>query len=149
MNDKISIGDMFCLGKKLYDKCLQPVCDTFGITRNELDIILFLANQPEYDTAADIVSRRKLTKSHVSVSLKSLIRQEYVQTFYREGNRKSIHLQLTGRADGIIEQGRSAQRQFFTTVFQGLSDGQMDTMKESMEMITDNVRKAMKGDLLK
>ena len=147
MNDKTKIGDMFCLGKKLYDICLQPVCDAYRLTKNELDILLFLANQPDYDTAADIVERRRLTKSHVSVSLKSLIAQGYVQTCYCEGNRKSIHLNLTEKASDIVEEGRYAQKKFFLVVFQGMTTQQMEVMKASVELITDNVRKAMKGDL--
>lgn len=149
MNDKAKIGDMFCLGKKLYDRSLQPVCDTYEITRNELDILLFLANQPEYDTAAEIVEHRKLTKSHVSVSLKALIVQGYVQTAYCEGNRKSIHLNLTPKASEIVEEGRKAQRQFFSSIFEGMTAQQMEAMKESVEIIINNVRKAMKGEVIK
>lgn len=33
---------------------------------------MFLHNNPQYNTAADIVKVRKSTKSHVSISLKDL-----------------------------------------------------------------------------
>ena len=35
-------------------------------------ILMFLHNNPQYNTAADIVKVRKSTKSHVSTSLKDL-----------------------------------------------------------------------------
>lgn len=38
--------------KRLYDQLLEPVCGQYGITRMELDILLFLHNNPEYDTRA-------------------------------------------------------------------------------------------------
>lgn len=45
-----------------YAQCVKPVCEAHGLTRMEFDILLFLANNPAYDTAADIVRIRMLTK---------------------------------------------------------------------------------------
>ena len=53
--------------KALYADCMEPVCHTYHITRMELDILLFLANNPKYDTAAEIIEIRYLAKSHVSI----------------------------------------------------------------------------------
>ena len=38
----------------------------------EFNILLFLANNPEFDTAARITKKRAFTKSHVSMSVRSL-----------------------------------------------------------------------------
>ena len=38
----------------------------------EYDILMFLHNNPQHNTAAEIVKVRKSTKSHVSISLKNL-----------------------------------------------------------------------------
>ena len=67
--------DHLFLFKRLYDQTMDPIAQQWDLTRMELDILLFLANAPAYDTAADIVERRRLTKSHVSVSIHSLIRR--------------------------------------------------------------------------
>ena len=53
-----------------YSQCVKPVCEKYGLTRMEFDILMFLSNNPEYNTASDIVRIRLLTKSHVSISLK-------------------------------------------------------------------------------
>ena len=58
--------------QKGYARLLEPVCKKFDLTRNELDVILFLANNPNFDRAVDIVNNRGLTKSHVSMSVASL-----------------------------------------------------------------------------
>ena len=65
--------------KKLYTVSLEPVCKQYDLTRMELDILLFLANNPQYDSAKDIIERRKLTKSHVSTSIKSLTKNNYLK----------------------------------------------------------------------
>ena len=41
--------------KRAYDAALKPVAEAHGLTRNEVDVLLFLANNPGYDTARDIV----------------------------------------------------------------------------------------------
>ena len=60
------------LFKRLYQEKLEPVCSEYSLTRMELNILLFLANNPVHDTATDIVEVRHLTKSHVSASVKTL-----------------------------------------------------------------------------
>lgn len=65
--------DSIAITKKLYAVSLEPVYKQYGLTKMELDIILFLANNPGYDSAKDIIERRLLTKSHVSTTIKSLI----------------------------------------------------------------------------
>lgn len=39
--------------KKLYTVSLEPVCKQYNLTRMELDILLFLANNPQYDSAKE------------------------------------------------------------------------------------------------
>ena len=72
-----------------YAQCVKPVCEAHGLTRMEFDILLFLANNPAYDTAADIVRIRMLTKSHVSGALKRLETDGYLCTAYH-ADRKSV-----------------------------------------------------------
>ena len=53
---------------RLYDKMLKRVCTEHDLTLVEADIISFLQNNPEKDTAADIVELRMLSKGAVSRS---------------------------------------------------------------------------------
>ncbi len=75
----MSIIDFIASFSELYEKRMAPVSTSFDLTAIELSIILFLANNPEYDTAKDIVNKRHLTKSHVSVSLRDLEERGYIK----------------------------------------------------------------------
>ena len=55
-----------------YELLSGEVCDRYGLTQMEYDILMFLHNNPQHNTAAEIVKVRKSTKSHVSTSLKNL-----------------------------------------------------------------------------
>ena len=49
-----------------YESLTKAVCDKFDLTQMEYDILMFLYNNPQYNTAADIVkvclSSRKCIK---------------------------------------------------------------------------------------
>ena len=49
------------MSRELYQSILKPVCDKYDLTGTELIILLFLDDNPPYDTATDIVEKRRLT----------------------------------------------------------------------------------------
>lgn len=128
--------------KKLYTVSLEPVCKQYDLTRMELDILLFLANNPQYDSAKDIIERRKLTKSHVSTSIKSLTKNNYLKPVYLPNNKKTVHLKLLNSADEIIKAGQQAQKNFlkrFLKIFQKMKNKQLLMLfLKSKEMLNKN-----------
>ena len=54
-----------------YELLAKDVCDKYKLTQMEYNILMFLHNTPQYNTAADIVS----TKSHVSTSRTKQVNQ--------------------------------------------------------------------------
>lgn len=91
--------------KALYSACMEPVCKKHHITRTELDILLFLVNNPDYDTAADIIEVRHLAKSHVSTSIKALEQAGFLEKYYHSDNRKTVHLSVCNLAASLIDDG--------------------------------------------
>ena len=70
--------------RKLYCSLFTPLLERRGLTQLEMDILLFLANNPEYDTARDIVEKRHLAKSHVSVGVDALAGRGLLERQLRE-----------------------------------------------------------------
>ena len=98
--------------QKSYSRLMEPVCKRWNLTHNELDVLLFLANNPVHDTATDIVEVRHLTKSHVSASVKTLQARGYLQRVFLDGNHKTVHLRLTPAAGPVVEQGAVPSKAF-------------------------------------
>ena len=126
--------------KSAYSACVKPVCRKFELTQMEFDVLMFLANNPDYDTAADIVRLRKFTISHVSAALKALADRGLLETFYAEGNRKSIHLNLLPAAEGIISEGRTAQERFGAALFDGFSESEFALTQIIFQRICSQAR---------
>ena len=87
--------DILSQSQKAYGKQLEPVCRKWDLTRSEVDVLLFLYNNPEYDRAADIVTRRGMTKSHVSMSVASLADRNLLQRSASAEDRRTVRLRLT------------------------------------------------------
>ena len=98
--------------KKRYDQALDPVAQACGLTRMELDLLLFLHNNPERATAAEAVRLRRWTKSHVSAAVHGLEGKGLLAVSHPPGNRKTLRLVPLPAAEGAIRQGAAAQARF-------------------------------------
>ena len=105
-----------------YELLSGEVCDRYGLTQIEYDIIMFLHNNPQHNTAAEIVKIRKSTKSHVSTSLKALENKGLIRKIQSEDNKKHIEIVLLDKAELIVEAGINAQKEFAQDVLSGLTE---------------------------
>lgn len=132
--------------RKLYGNLCAPLLARHGLTQLELDIILFLANNPEYDTARDIVEKRHLAKSHVSMGIDNLAGRGLLERSTRDGNRKTIHLHLTGEAAPIVAEGRAAQRQYGALLFTGFTAEDFRLLASLMDRVAGNMDAALAAE---
>lgn len=132
--------------KALYSKCVERVCEEHGITRMELDILLFLANNPIYDTATEMIEIRYLSKSQVSASVRLLEEKGYIRKEYKKGNRKTAHLKICEAAFPVVEHGQAAQEHFMRVMMQGIPEKDIDGMRRCMEQMRKNITRYMKED---
>ncbi len=135
----MSVIDFFASFSELYDRRMAPICTSFDLTSMELSILLFLANNPEYDTAKDIVEKRHLTKSHVSVSLRDLEERGFIRKEHRDGNNRTVHLVLLSYSDDIIHEGQKAQAAFLSAVTTGFSAKDKELFQSCIDRINENV----------
>ena len=131
--------------RKLYCGLFTSLLESWGLTQLEADILLFLANNPEYDTARDIVEVRHLAKSHVSAGIEALAGRGLLEREKRAGNRKTIHLRLTEAAGPVVAAGQAVQRQYGELLLAGLAEGEREELFRLLERIGENVDAALGG----
>ena len=129
---------------KLYTSLFTPLLERRGLTQLEMDILLFLANNPAYDTARDIVEKRHLAKSHVSVGIDALAGRGLLERRLRDGNRKTIHLHLTEQAAPIVEEGRAVQAAYGELLLAGFTGEEKEELFRLLERIGKNVDAALR-----
>lgn len=126
--------------KAMYGDFLDPICTKFDLTRAQIDILLFLLTNPDLDTATDIVQSRRLTKSHVSISLRELVDRGFIERDYRDGNRKTVHLVMTERAKVVLEEGKKAQKAFSEALFEGIPEDIKKALFDGTRIMQDNAK---------
>lgn len=134
--------DTLSLWKRTYSQAMEPVCEQYDLTRMELDILLFLANSPQRDTFTHIVMDRKLSKSHVSTSVRHLEKKGYLKRQFLEGNRRTAHLVLQPLAQPVIEAGRRIRKDLIQTVFAGFSAEELSQLESFLRRMNCNVQAA-------
>lgn len=109
----------------------------------EYDILMFLYNNPQYNTAADIVKVRKSTKSHVSTSLKLLDKKGLVERKQSKDNKKHIEILLLDSAQEIVQVGRNVQKEFVKNMFRGLTEEEMVMCRTIFSKICNNAENCL------
>ena len=139
-SDQISgYFDVLSQSQKAYTRQLEPVCRKWQLTRNEVDVLLFLYNNPRYDRAADLVAHRGMTKSHVSLSVANLAERELLCRQYDPEDRRTAHLVLTETGRTVAAEAREAQKQFFRMLYSGISEEEMAIWKKITRRVCENI----------
>ena len=138
--------DAMAKAKKQYARLLEPICRQHGLTRNELDVMLFLHNNPQFDRAADIVSRRGIAKSHVSLSVTDLEARGLLVRSFDPSDRRTAHLLLTETGKNIAAQAREEQQRYFSEMYRGITEEEFDLWHTLTQKVCENIEKLEQGD---
>ena len=136
--------DIFSQSQKAYSKQLEPVCKKWDLTRSEVDVLLFLYNNPQYDRATDIVTHRGMAKSHVSMSVASLAERGLLERLESPEDRRAVRLQLSGEGKVVAANARQAQIRFFDMLYEGISEEELAVWEKITQKVCQNIENANK-----
>lgn len=123
---------------RLYERCMTEAQTSTGLSRGELDVLLFLANHPAFDTATDVVRVRGLSKSHVSASVDKLARRGLLARRVEAGNRRVVRLSLLPAAEEAVACGRAAQEDFNHRLFRNVSPAEQTNFARILKQLCEN-----------
>ena len=131
--------EMVMQARKGYIRAMEPICSQWDLTHNELDVILFLFNNPQLDRASDVSLHRGMAKSHVSLSVASLEAKGLLLRQPDEQDRRTVHLKLLEDALDIARQGRDTQHAFFSRIYAGLTPEELEIWAGITEKVSANI----------
>lgn len=127
-----------------YSRLTRAICEKFELTQMEYDILMFLHNHPQFNTAADIVKIRKATKSHVSTTLKILEDNGLIRRIQSPDNKKRIEIELLEPAQEVIQEGLNVQKEFVKDLFHGLSEEELRMWQSIFTKVCNNAERCLK-----
>ncbi len=122
-----------------YFAAMEPLCEELGTARPAVDILLFLANNPEHSTARDICAYRRMKPAIVSFHVENLVREGYLERQPVPGDRRKQRLVCTEKAAPAICRGRDAQERFFARMVRGLTKEELDGCLRCFAVIEKNL----------
>ena len=125
--------------RRLYGLLFAPLLEEYGLTQLEADILMFLANNPQFRTARDVAAYRGFSKTYVSKSLERLTRRGLVTARTDPADRRVLNLTLTDAAAGPVRQLQSAQRAFFQRLTDGIPRSDAGVLRRMMARVQENL----------
>jgi len=124
--------------KKFYTYQFTPILERTGLSMREVDVMLFLANNPDYDTARDITEFRGLSKSQVSQAVDLLAAEGLLLRTPDLADRRVIHLSITEDAAPLAKDILAVQTQCVQRLLAGLTEEQIVQLSITLETVLDN-----------
>lgn len=129
-----------------YSAVCKPLCQELKIPQTAFDILLFLANNPDYKTASDIVEVRKIKANLVSVNVDRLVQEGYLTRKTVAGDRRKTQLTCTEKAKPIIARGQALQSEFAEKLLGNIDEPTRDAFFRAIDMINQNLDQMLEGE---
>ena len=132
--------------KKYYTAQFESAAAQYGLNQLEIDILLFLHNNPDCCTASDICRYRGLAKSNVSAAVERLRSRGVLTVSPAPDNRRQRLLGFTGAGRPMAEALAAIQRGTLAPLFAGFTDTEQQALQEYLRRMDENIQRAMKKE---
>lgn len=130
---------------QIYSAKCKPLCREIGMPQTAFDILMFLSNNPECNTARDIVEVRNIKANLVSVNVEKLVKEGYLNRAQSPGDRRKTLLHCTDKAQMIVEKGRQLQADFVEELFQNVDEQLRNRFFQVMRILESNLKDMQEG----
>ena len=127
-----------------YSAVCKPLCQKLHLPQTAFDILMFLANNPNYTTARDIVEVRHIKANLVSVNVDKLVHEGLLTRCPVPNDRRKTELLCTEKARPVIERGRAVQNAFFARLLTNTDEPTREAFFRTMKIIGKNLDDILK-----
>lgn len=125
--------------RQFYHQEFQSLCTEYDLSQLEIDILLFLKNNPSFNTARDICLMRGFAKSNVSKALETLKAKGYIFSQEDAESRKVHRLFLKPEKESAIQKLLECQKSCFAVMLQGFSEKELELFRSLMQRVDENM----------
>lgn len=129
----------FTKAKKTYKKFISPALNDLGLTHNEFEILVFLQENLEYNTAKDIVEFSGLSKGLISRSIESLLKKEMLTIKKDDKDKRIVRLYISNSAIETINFLNKISNDFCKLLLEGLKDEELISFDNILNKMIKNL----------
>lgn len=123
---------------KFYSHQFSPLLKRTGLSIREIHVLVFLANNPDFDTARDITRFRSMSKSQVSQAVELLWAEGFLERTPDSTDRRIVHLSITPDGWPLARECQRIQDACCLRLLDGLTPEQVTALKALLETVLDN-----------
>lgn len=123
---------------KFYAHQFVPLLERTRLSMREIHVLLFLANNPAYDTARDMTEFRGLSKSQVSQAVELLAAEGLLRRTPDVLDRRVIHLSITETGAPLARECQDIQAACVKRLLDGLSPAEEARLCGLLETVLNN-----------
>ncbi|MDO4314629.1 MAG: MarR family transcriptional regulator [Oscillospiraceae bacterium] len=123
---------------KFYARQFAPLLERTGLSMREIHVLLFLANNPAYDTARDVTEFRGLSKSQVSQAVELLAAEGLLRRTPDGADRRIVRLSITEDGAPLARECRDIQAACVRRLLDGLSPAEETRLWALLETVLNN-----------
>ena len=122
-----------------YRKAFNDSNDGFDLSPNELGLMMIMYQNPEINTANQIVKELGTTKGLASRNVDSLVKKGLIKTEQDEKDRRVVRLTLCTRAKELCQEARLRQQKFYDKAMSGICEREARQALEIVEKMVANI----------
>lgn len=132
--------------RKAYAKTCYPQLAQYALSPCEIDILIFLSNNPDINIAKELTVYLGVAKSLIARSVDNLVKRELLTICIDEKDRRVQHLLLASDSNEIISLIKTKQDDFSKQAVQGIAYEDMLNLQNVLGKINKNITKLVKGE---
>lgn len=139
-NDVMMSGSQL---KKLVLRKAEPIIQEYDLRPVELDILIFLRQEKNIDTAKGIIARKHLSKAHISKSVDNLRLGGFIKVTEDDNDHRIYHISLTEKSDEVISKVTKVYEECREIMQKGISEEELKVAKNVVLKMIENINCAL------
>lgn len=139
---------LMSLGKSMRSHCHRAIEDD-GFTMNETDVLLAIISAEDNNTVKSISESSNISKGNISQAVDSLRQKGYISTKTSSIDRRSMTIELTEKAEPIVDKLQKAEEEYFSKFMVELPNNEASVMSRIFDSIQNFSLKSFLNKLSK
>lgn len=129
--------------RRLAHRSMRPLGEELGLSQPEMELLLFLRNNPELNTARDAVAYRGFAKSNVSTAVEALEKKGWLAVEPDPNSRRVKRLRLRPEREAELERLSACQSGFLRVLTADFTPEEEQTIRVLLDRMGKNVTREL------
>lgn len=135
--------EMFMRGgrfRNMIESRVADICKRYGIKHVDTEILLYVSNCPQADTASDIQKFLSINKGYLSQRLDSLCKKGYMRAVPDREDRRYVHYPLEEKSEQLVGEINRIREETNAMLFHGVTEEERAVLKRVCAKIDENLQ---------